>query len=146
MTTKQAAELYVRAGRMPPADIAAPSAEHIRNTRRKAVDGIPFRSTLEANAYQVLKSWRRAGAIAELQLQPRFVLQPRFFSLSTGTTIRAMTYRADFSYTQDGQLHVIEAKGFRTEAYRMRRKLFLAKYPDAVFEEWTQETLRDLMQ
>ena len=44
-------------------------------TRRKIVDGIPFRSTLEANTYQLLKSWESASAIRNLKLQPRFVLQ-----------------------------------------------------------------------
>lgn len=146
MTTKQAAELYARIGRTPPPEITAPSAEYIRNTRRKLVDGIPFRSTLEADAYQILKSWRDAGEITHLELQPKFLLQPGFRRRGPvdGEWVRAITYKADFGYQRNGVRHVIEAKGFRTEAYRLRRKLFLGKHSTVVFEEWTRETMRGL--
>lgn len=142
MKATEAAALYARLGRTPPPDIAAPSAEHVRNTRRKEVDGIPFRSTLEADAYQILKSWQRAGVISNLELQPRFLLQPKF--RHEGKTIRAMHYRPDFRYTRAGATFVVEVKGFRTEPYRMRRKQFLFRYPQLIFMEWTRQTLRDL--
>lgn len=150
MTTKEAAELYQRSGFAPPPSIAAPSAEYVRNTRRKVVDGIEFRSTLEATAYQVLASWQAAGAISKLELQPRFVLQPSF--ISNGERIRAMHYTADFRFeqfnpmTEQVETWVVEAKGHRTESYRMRRKMFLAKFPGLVFVEWNRETVKSLTQ
>src|SRR5580658_9044416 len=72
----EAAELYRRAGRVPPPEIPGLCAEKVVNTRRKAVDGIMFRSTLEARCYQLLRLWEQAGEIAGLQMQPLFVLQP----------------------------------------------------------------------
>ena len=151
MTTKDAALLYQRAGFKPPAEIAAPSAEHIRNTRRKLVDGIEFRSTLEADCYQLLKSWEAAGAIRNLELQPKFLLQPGFRRGGPvdGEWVRAITYKADFRFERlhasDGwEIVVVEAKGFRTQAYMLRRKLFLCKFPGVRFEEWTREKLREL--
>ncbi len=137
LKASEAAVLYARLGIQPPPDIAAPSAEYVRNTRRKEVDGIAFRSTLEADAYQILKSWQRAGAITNLELQPRFLLQPKF--RHEGKTIRAMHYTADFRFVRNFRTVVLEVKGFRLETYRMRRKQFLFRYPEVVFEEWRKE-------
>lgn len=143
MTTREAAQIYERMNQPVPADIAKPSAEHIRNTRRKVVDNIPFRSTLEADAYQLLKVWERAGHISDLQLQPRFLLQARF--LRHGVSIRGMHYTADFKFMREGKTVVIEAKGYRTAAFEMRRKLFLKKFPEIEYEIWTRESLRLLV-
>lgn len=145
MNSRQACELYARAGRTPPPEIAAPSAEYIRNTRRKEIGGIVFRSSLEADAYQLLKVWQAAGVISELELQPKFLLQPKFIHAATGEKVRAITYKADFSYRKaDGGRVVLEIKGFRTQPYMLRRKMFLAKYQHLIFEEWTRETMRGL--
>ncbi len=137
LTTKEAAMLYARRGLAPPHELAAPSTEHIRNTRRKTVDNIQFRSTLEADAYQILKSWQRAGAITNLELQPRFLLQPKF--RHEGKTIRAMHYTADFRFVRNFRTVVLECKGFRTQPYMQRRKQFLFRYPEVIFEEWRRE-------
>ena len=150
MTTKQALELYQRAGATPPPDIAAPSAEYIRNTRRKVVDGIAFRSTLEANAYQIIRSWQDAGIIWNLMLQPVYILQDGFTD-QDGNTIRPMRYTADFRFDRKGitgfaETVVIETKGHRTEPYRMRRKMFLKRYPYIRFEEWDREKVNELTQ
>lgn len=136
-------QIYERMNQPVPADIAAPSAEYIRNTKRKIVEGHEFRSTLEADAYQLLKSWERAGHISELILQPKFLLQPRF--LRHGVSIRGMYYTADFQFVRDEQTVVIEAKGYRTDAFLLRKKLFLKKYPELVYEIWTRETLKAMM-
>lgn len=147
MTHKQAAELLRRAGAPIPADLQT-SAEFIRNTRRKEVGGVVFRSTLEATAYQILQSWAAAGVITDLELQPKFLLQSKF--RHEGKTVRAMTYKADFRFLDHRQTiscipTVVEAKGHRTEAYKMRRKLFLAKYREEFkFEEWDKDTVREL--
>lgn len=138
MTTKQAAELYARAGHKPPPEIAAPTFEKVHGTRRKIVNGIEFHSTLEANVYQLLKLWEQAGEIEALQVQPLFVLEPRHVHLGT----RAITYRADFSYLRGGNRVVIDAKGYRMEVYRIKAKLFRARYPNVEFQEWDRETLK----
>lgn len=139
MRASQAAELYRRVGRPVPRELEEPGAEKIRNTRRKVVDGISFRSTLEADVYQLLSLWQRAGEITELRCQELFLLQPKQPGL------RAITYRADFTYVRrDGRRVVIDAKGYRMEVYRIKRKMFIARYPEIEFQEWTRETLRDM--
>lgn len=150
MTTKQAAQIYKQLGIEAPADIAVPNAEYVKNTRRKIVDNIGFRSTLEATAYQILQGWQMAGAISNLKLQPVFIIQAKF--RRDGKTIRAIKYTPDFSFVSEshpswakGERVIIEAKGFRTQPYLMRRKLFLCKYPDLRYEEWTRETLSHLV-
>lgn len=145
MTTKQVAELYARAGHKPPPEIAAPTFEKVHGTRRKIVNGIEFRSTLEANVYQLLKLWEQAGEIEALQVQPLFILQDK------APGMRAITYRADFSYERRvsapgfvklNKRVVIDAKGYRMEVYRIKAKLFRARYPNVEFQEWDRETLK----
>ncbi len=144
MTEAEARKLCEQAKAPLPDGMHAGQFEHVRNTRRKVVDGIAFRSTLEADVYQLLKLWRDAGTIRNLILQPRFELQEKF--KRDGKTERAMHYTPDFQFErgmwEKWRVVVIEAKGHKTEAYRMRRKMFLLKYPDIEFMEWTRETLR----
>ena len=158
MTTKEAAGLYQRAGKPVPADLSQTPAEHVRNTRRKVVDGIEFRSTLEADCYQLLKAWQAAGAIRNLELQPKFLLQPAFridhtLDFSRGHSVRAITYKADFRFQRQRiregsvlptETVVIEAKGFRTQAFELRRKMFLAKFPNIIYEIWTEDKLKEM--
>ena len=63
------------------------------------VDGIKFDSKAEARRYVELKIMEDTGHIKELKLQPKFELQPRYKN-NKGETIRAITYKADFSYIE----------------------------------------------
>ncbi len=151
MKTADARRLYERLRIPAPQDIAAPAQEHIRGTRRKVVQGICFRSTLEADCYQLLRLWQDAGLIQGLELQPKFVLQVAFRSPGIKRQIQAITYRADFSFTavkhsrwMIGERVVIEAKGWKTEPFKLRRKMFLNKYPGLNYEIWTREVLRGI--
>lgn len=145
MTTKQALELYRRAGKTPPPDLGAhAAAEKVRNTRRKAVDGREFRSTLEARCYQLLSLWQKAGRISGLECQPKFLLQAARRDQYSGKIHRQIVYIADFRFVKDGRVYVIDAKGYRMPVYRIKRKLFAERFPDVVFEEWTCETLRKI--
>lgn len=142
MTSKDAARLYINAGFTPPPEIAAPNTEHIRNTRRKIVEGVEFRSTLEATAYQILRGWERAGAISNLKLQPRYLLQAKM--RCEGKAVRAIEYVADFEFVRDGRTIVVDAKGYRTPMFSVKKKLFIARYPDLVFKEWSRQDIREM--
>lgn len=63
------------------------------------VDGIKFDSKAEARRYAELKLMEDTGHIKELKLQPKFELQPKYKN-NKGETIRAITYKADFSYIE----------------------------------------------
>lgn len=92
------------------------------------VDGITFDSRKEAEYYQKLKLLEKSGKIKDLELQKEYILQDNF---KLGKkTIRKITYRADFSYVsvEDDKLHVVDVKGYRTEVYRIKKKMFEYKY------------------
>lgn len=84
----------------------------------KTADGT-FDSQREYQRWCELKLLQRAGKITELQRQVRFELLP-----SRGRE-RAVHYIADFTYRRDGELVVEDAKGVRTDAYVLKRKMML---------------------
>lgn len=97
--------------------------------RKTTIDGIQFDSKKEANRYCELNLLESAGEIKYLQLQPRFTLQESF--KYQGKTERKIEYVADFMYEEkDGQVVVEDTKGFKTDVYKLKRKLFLKKYGD----------------
>ena len=140
MTRAQAAELLRRAGAPIPAGLAEPSASKF-NARKKELDGITFDSTLEADAYTLLKHWERSGVIAKLELQPAFELQGSF---KVGKKyVRSIKYIADFRVTDnDGTVRVIDTKGVRTAVFNVKLKMFQLKYPDVIFELWGRDVLK----
>lgn len=106
------------------------------NASKVTLDGHRFDSRREARRYEELKQMEAAGKIAQLELQPRFELQPAF--RYRGEAVRKIEYVADFRYLdyERGGLVVEDVKGMKTDVYRLKRKLFLAKYGDGViFEE-----------
>lgn len=81
------------------------------------VDGITFDSKKELKRWQELTLLEKSGQIQELRRQVPFQVIPKIGSN------RATTYLADFVYTEQGKTVVEDAKGFRTEVYRIKRKL-----------------------
>lgn len=98
------------------------------HNRKTTVNGITFDSKLEAARYSELLVLERGGFISALTCQPKFVLQEAFEH--NGKKERAITYVADFKYldTDTNEWIVEDAKGKRTEVYKLKRKLFLVKY------------------
>lgn len=94
-----------------------------RKTNR---NGITFDSAKEAARYDELMLLLRTGRISELRLQPEFTLQEAF-TTPQGEKIRAVKYRADFQYIQDGQVIVEDVKGYKTKEYELKRKLMAGK-------------------
>lgn len=87
--------------------------------------GITFDSKHEAERYLVLRADEIAGRIKDLKLQVPFeLIPPQLYG-----KWRATTYVADFTYTdKNGQFVVEDAKGFRTEVYRIKKKLMLLRH------------------
>lgn len=104
-------------------------------SKKVLINGITFDSKKEAKRYYELKLLERAGEITELETQYKFLLQPAF--KKNGKTIRAMYYIADFVYkdTRSGKTIVEDTKGFRTEAYNIKKKLFEYAYPTLTIKE-----------
>lgn len=98
-------------------------------------NGKIYDSRKEAKRAFELELLQKAGYISNLEKQKKFELQPSF--KAQGKTERAITYIADFYYF-DNKEHIWVAedtKGFRTEIYRIKRKMFLYKYPEIKFIE-----------
>ena len=96
--------------------------------RKTVVDGIEFDSKAEAERYEELRLMEKAGKIKDLILQPEFLLQDKF--KHKGKTERAVKYIADFKYfdVSRGVYVVEDVKGVETEAFKIKRKLFLKRY------------------
>lgn len=92
--------------------------------RKTNAFGITFDSQREANRYAELLILQRAGQIQNLELQKEFVLIPAQ-KINGKTAERAVLYRADFTYTENGNTVVEDVKGFRTKDYILKRKLML---------------------
>lgn len=92
------------------------------------IDGHRFPSKLEATRYMELKLLLRAGVISNLELQPKFELQPAF--TKNGERHRAIYYVADFRYEKDGKTIVEDTKGYKTPEYILKKKIFEYKFPD----------------
>lgn len=91
-------------------------------------DGIKFDSNREMAYYIKLKMLEEKGIIKDLELQKSFELQPSF--KINGKTYRKITYKADFSYisVEDNKIHIVDTKGFRTDVYKLKRKMFAYEY------------------
>jgi hypothetical protein len=97
---------------------------------KTSIDGIVFDSKKEATRYIELKLLERAREITDLKLQPKFVLQEAF--KKNGTNYPAITYKADFMYTdmKTGLTVIEDTKGFITKDFRLKQKMFEKIFPD----------------
>jgi hypothetical protein len=118
--------------------VAGSARKNKYGARKKEIDGHVFDSTKEAEAYRWLKALESAREISALHLQPRFCLQEGFLSVATGHRVRAIYYVADFSFDDSGRTCVVDvkSKATRTAAYRIKAKMFRAKFPKIDFQEW----------
>lgn len=98
------------------------------------VNGIRFASKKEANRYIELKWLEKTNKIKELELQKKFELQPSY--KIENHTIRPICYYADFYYYDilKGKYIVEDTKGYRTEVYKLKKKLFEYKYDMTITE------------
>ena len=93
--------------------------------RKVTLDGFTFDSIAESRRYQELKLLLAAGEIAGLEIHPRYEIIPAY-TRCDGKRIRATYYEADFSYWDKAASYVVveDVKGFQTEGFRLKRKLF----------------------
>lgn len=85
--------------------------------------GERFDSKAELARYRELMIMQQSGAINNLTRQVSFVLAPAV--KIAGKTKRALTYRADFAYTDTatGEKVIEDKKGVLTQAYIIKRHL-----------------------
>ena len=93
--------------------------------RAAATKVIHIPSQKAARRYDHLITLARAGQISDLRLQVDFTLQEAYTD-PEGRRVRAIRYKADFTYrTQDGRLVVedVKSRPTRTREYLIKRKL-----------------------
>lgn len=90
---------------------------------------LKFDSKKEARRYDALVALLAAGEISDLRIQPEFTLVEAF-TAPDGERMRAMRYRADFSYWRRGELIVEDVKSpaTRTRVYINKRKMMRDKF------------------
>lgn len=94
------------------------------HNRECTCDGLKFDSYKEKAYYEELKLLQRAGAVKQIETQVKYVLQEAFKYM--GKTERAITYIADFRVTYtDGHIEIVDVKGFKTDVYKLKRKMLL---------------------
>lgn len=91
-----------------------PKPSKYRNVKTQ-VDAIVFDSAKEANRYKELRLLEAHGAISDLTIQPKFELKYEGRKLCV--------YKGDFSYYENNFLVVEDCKGFRTQVYRLKKKM-----------------------
>lgn len=89
---------------------------------RTECDGYVFDSRKEARRYQELKLLERAKVISDLELQVPFIL------IDKNKNGRAIKYVADFVYNENGKQVVEDTKGFRTDVYKLKKRLLKERY------------------
>lgn len=108
-----------------------------------AVDGVTFASKKEARRYLDLKLMEQTGRIKGLELQKKYILipaqrepdtfGPRGGKIKGKLLEKECAYYADFVYREvvpfapeeEYPVVVEDTKGFRTEAYKIKKKLML---------------------
>lgn len=97
---------------------------------------IRFASKREAARYDELMLMLMDGEIRNLRLQPEYTLQEAY-TAPDGERVRAIRYRADFYYELGGKRSdgrewweavVEDAKGHRTDVYKLKKKLMLERH------------------
>lgn len=96
-----------------------------QKTERK---GISFDSKKEARRFEELMLMLQAGEISDLRLQQDFTLQEAY-TTPDGERVRAIRYRADFTYQKNGEYIVedVKSKATRTRVYLMKKKMMLER-------------------
>lgn len=88
--------------------------------------GIKFQSKKEAKRYGDLLLLVKSGEITELTRQVRYKL--------IVNNLQVCTYVADFTYWKDGKKIVEDVKGYKTDIYKLKKKLMKAVYGVEIVE------------
>ena len=106
--------------------------------KKVTVNGKIFDSKKEAKRYCELIKLEQAGLIKDLETQKKFLLLDSF--KKNGKTYKQISYYADFVYFDVySKKTIVEdvkaSKYFKTEVYKLKKKLFEYKYPDLTITE-----------
>lgn len=115
--------------------------------RKVEVKGIKFDSKLEGHVYLKILELAKEHYF-NFKLQPSYELVEKF--KINGKTVRAITYRADFELKINNKVFTIDTKGFETDVFKLKKKLFAYRYGREViciksvkqFDIWFREVIK----
>jgi hypothetical protein len=101
--------------------------------QKVTIQGVNFDSKGERDFYIHLCDLHGKNNV---KLQPKFLLQEAF--KKDGKTHRAITYVADFQIGSD----VYDYKGYETDVFKIKRKMFIKSYPDLRLRVVTKKDMK----
>lgn len=106
--------------------------------KKVTVNGKVFDSKKEAKRYCELIKLEQAGLIKDLETQKKFLLLDTF--KKNGKTYKQISYYADFVYFDVySKKTIVEdvkaSKNFKTDVYKIKKKLFEFVYPNLTIKE-----------
>lgn len=102
------------------------SGKNKYGAQKTVLDGITFHSKRESARYAVLIQKQSAGLISDLKLQVKFPLVGANGPM-LGESGRALYYKADFVYFEDGKRVVEDSKGKKTPDYLLKKSNLAAQ-------------------
>lgn len=96
-------------------------------------ESVTFDSKKEALRFDKLLLLAKQGIIKNLVLQPEFEIIPSV--KHNNKTLCKIKYIADFKYEQNNKTIIEDVKGFKTDVYNLKKRLFLLQNPDLEFKE-----------
>ena len=120
LTEQEYANLMLHKGKQVVPEPAKPSKYH---SIMEECQGIKFQSKKEARYFRELQARVHMGEVAYFHRQVSFDL------------VGGVKYRVDFmEVMKDGSIRYVDTKGFRTETYRIKRRMVEASYPVKIIE------------
>lgn len=106
--------------------------------KKVTINGKVFDSKKEAKRYLELIKLEQAGLIKDLETQKKFLLLDSF--KKNGKTYKQISYYADFVYYDIYEKKTIvedvkASKYFKTDVYKIKKKLFEFIYPNLTIKE-----------
>lgn len=91
-----------------------------------SIEGEKFDSKYEYQEWCRLKLLEKGKIISNLKRQVTFELIP---SINTQQgVLRKISYIADFVYQEGNRWFALDTKGFETDSYKIKKRLFILKY------------------
>ena len=107
------------------------------NAKKTKAYGRTFDSNKEYKRYCQLRAWQEQGVISGLECQKRFVLVEKF--TYRGLKMAGVSWIADFYYFNGQEWVAEDVKSPVTRKkpeYIIKKKLFMLKYPEILFNEF----------
>ncbi len=97
--------------------------------KKVEADGFKFDSEMEYLYYTELKKRLEEKTISNLEIHPKFELQPQF--TKAGKTWKPIHYEADFKFYDQlaNQIRIVDVKGMVLPDFEIHRKMFEYTHP-----------------